>query len=326
MARPLSDRRLTVRMSSSSQTATPPETASVGNKLDQIGINLVLGGFPKCATTSLASWINESPLATVSNPKETYQLCPEFRPNRKDLDDSLADCFPARRTPWRVEASTLNVYSTSLRAALAARGDIKLILSIRDPRDAVVSWHNQTVQADAAVSDDLAPSWEAALEIDRTWNGTASDPIALRRNYARAFSFGYWIGRWVEAIGHERLLILSMEQLNSQPTTVRETLDRFLGSLSLPDAPPKLNRYASIRCESFYKQLRQSYFNRAFRQIERRFPAAGNLRRTVKERIFRKPKKKQTDDEIGEQLAAYFKEDQVVLRRILADNSAHWGS
>ncbi|WP_161604732.1 sulfotransferase domain-containing protein [Roseiconus nitratireducens] len=305
---------------------TAAQTIATRASLDSIGINLILGGFPKCATTSLASWINDSSHVTVSNPKETYCLCPEIQPERDGSPWSLRECFPLHRSKWMVEASTLNVYSRSLRDAVAADDETKVILSVRDPAEAVISWHNQMIQAGIATSIDFETCWEESLRLDQRWDSRADDPITFRRNYLRMFSFGYWVQHWIDAIGHQRVLILRTEQMRSDPSGVRAQLDRFLGPLALSELPPRLNQFASIRCESFYKQLRESRLNLAFRQFEMRFPAMGTIRRAVKEQVFRKPQKKTISSETGIQLGTHFVKDQVLMDSLWAENQRHWSS
>jgi len=287
-------------------------------------VNVILAGFPKCGTTSFAHWLNQSSSINVSNPKETFLLCREHRrENGIAAEGHLSRCFSDRPAKFRVEASTLNVYSKPLLNVLRSMDDVKVILSYRDPVDSVISWHNQVVQAEESIDPDLDKCWERS--VSHHLHGEAESTFRLMQDYAAVCSYGEWIQRWRDAIGDERLLIVHADELQSGDADLRSRLDRFFGlPLALADSAPVLNRYASIRFESFYKTFKYSGINKRLRQIERNLPLAQWIRSVAKEKLFRKGQNKQSAPTQKSALGQYFECDFRLATELATTNRAFW--
>ena len=299
----------------------------IQSMLRQSSPMLILAGFPKCATTSMAQWLDQSPAIAVTNPKETFLLCPEFnQPPAVEPGTTLADCFSGPPAPWRMEASTLNVYSENLLQQVAETADVKVILMFRDPVAAAFSWHNQVLQAEDAYDQEFAPCWQHALQMEHGADAVPNDPRrALKQNYANICRFGFHISRWLEALGHERVLIVDSEELKGDCTSLRSRLDTFLGcELKLPDRPMILNSYASIRFSGLYKRLKRSSLNQRLRDLERRFSLFGSMRRNIKERLFRRKSVKQADASLESELRRSFQDDVRVVQQHYRENRDQW--
>ena len=306
-----------------------PQANHAESMLRQSSPMLLLAGFPKCATTSMAQWLDQSPAIAVTNPKETFLLCPEFnQPPAVEPGTTLADCFSGPPVPWRMEASTLNVYSEYLLQQIAETDDVKVILMFRDPVAAVFSWHNQVLQADDAYDPEFAPSWQHALRMEQDADAVPNDPRrALKQNYANICRFGSHISRWLDALGHERVLVVDSEELKGDCASLRSRLDAFLGcELKLPDQPLVLNSYASIRFSGLYKRLKRSRLNQRLRDLERRFSLFGAMRRNLKERLFRRKSVKQTDGSLESELRRYFQQDVGLVQRRYQENRDQWST
>lgn len=298
----------------------------VRRNLDEARINLLLAGFPKCGTTSFAHWLDGSPVLSVSNPKETFLLCREHRREGTIAEEGdLAKCFANRNTPYRIEASTLNVYSDVLLNEVRSLPEMKVILSFRDPVESVLSWHNQVLQAGEAIADDFDTCWQRSVECDAMGNESIQPPLSLMQNYARVCKFGAWIQQWRDVLGDERLLIVDAKELRRGAADLRTRLDNFLGMpLALPEEMPVLNTYASIRFESFYRAIKNSFANRALRGIERNFPGLKAVRRTIREKLFRKKARKEFDESLMRSLEEYFSQDVELCRELYQDNQHYW--
>lgn len=298
----------------------------VGSRIDHARLNLILAGFPKCGTTSLANWLGSSPFLAVSNPKETYSLCPEFgRTSEVVADGNLAGCFFDETAGCRMEAATLNAYSQSLLVALRPRPAVKVILIFRDAVDAVLSWHNQMRQAGDAFDESFSLSWQHGLQIEAECPFESSDGLRRRQNYGRMFQFGHVLQQWVDALGDDRVLVASIQELNGDDGGLRRRLNSFLGKdFQLAERPPMLNRYASIRYQNLYSSLKHSSVNRILRSVERAVPLASAMRTAVKEKVFRKPAKKAADQELLDMLRDYYDVDRSRAEEIHRQNLLRW--
>ncbi|MEM6363903.1 MAG: sulfotransferase domain-containing protein [Planctomycetota bacterium] len=293
----------------------------VARQLDQARVGCVLAGFPKCGTTSLAHWINGCPEISVSNPKETFLLC---RENRRQGDiaaeGELANCFSDLDAPFRVEASTLNVYSQHLLNALATRDKIKVILIYRDPVAAAISWHNQVVQAQQAFDADLKLSWQHAVEAHKNGN-----TIPLMQNYVSVCQHGRWIQAWLDRLGHDRILVVSMDDLSDATSELFKRVNQFFDEqTSLTGLPPALNQYASIRFQALIRAFKKSALNHSLRMLERAFPVTRHVRNFSKEKIFRRRINKPLKTGLESALSAFFQNDHQLAKQLHQQNIKHW--
>ncbi|MCA9171486.1 MAG: sulfotransferase domain-containing protein, partial [Planctomycetales bacterium] len=224
------------------------------------GVNLIVLGFPKCGTTAFAEWLDGSALVAVSRPKETFRLCPEFSLNQSRTERvGLSTSFRSSDAPWRVEATTLNVYSAALRQALRAT-PTKVVILLRDPVESVLSWHNQMCQAGIAVSESFDEAWQHGLQL--------SEELAEGNEFLRAYevvcSYGRWVSRWLEAIGHDRTLLAYDHEVRSSHQLLGRRLEHFLAtSLGLPAEVPVRNQFSAIRFPRAYAMLRRPAFKSA---------------------------------------------------------------
>lgn len=288
------------------------------NQLHQSGVNLVLLGFPKCGTTAFAEWLDGSRQVAVSRPKETFQLCPEFAANLQRSEQvDLAASFTGSNSLFRVEATTLNVYSSLLREVLRDL-PTKVVMIVRDPVESVISWHNQMFQAGTAVSEEFDVAWEYAL----SHTTQATDGVEFLRSYETICSYGYWVERWIEAVGQERTLLLYDHEVRQNPDALQRRLEAFLGcTLQLPPAVPVRNQFSAVRFPRAYALLRRPAFKSILRSSARYLPIVDTVRRFVRERIMLRPATKKKDaSHTMEHLSERFADDQQQLTRHYAEN------
>lgn len=296
-------------------------TQHLRHQIEQSGVNLVMLGFPKCGTTAFAEWLDGSRLVAVSHPKETFQLCPEFAVNLERSEQvNLADTFHASDAPWRVEATTLNVYSRALRAALADQ-PTKVVILVRDPVESVISWHNQMFQAGTAVSQSFEEAWEYSLGMSQE----PTEGVEFLRAYDLVCSYGRWVSQWLETVGHNRLLLLYDHEVRRNPQSLQMRLEAFLGcQLQLPETVPVRNQFSSIRFPRAYAMLRRPLVKSVLRNSAKYLPMVDVVRRFVRERVMLRPAKKKSGASDYSQLVERFADDQRVLDMIYADNARRW--
>lgn len=298
------------------------KTCSTHDLLIENDLRLLLLGFPKCGTTAFAEWFSTSPHVDVSSPKETCLLCPEFAGNleRSGLRDSeLGDCFSKTPDMLRMEATTLNVYSSSLLAAAPQCPDLKCIILTRDPVEATLSWHNQVVNAGFPESEDFLESWNAGLSNEST------EGQGFLQRYQEVSRHGYWSQKWIEQLGHERCLLVKASTLKNDPEVVRKRVERFLAlDLELPAAPPVRNSYAAPRNRFIYDSIKGSKFLSMFRSAEQHLRFLATARRFVRDSILMKSAKKEIRSDIASTLQAAFADDQRLLAKLELENHSVW--
>lgn len=271
-------------------------------------IGVLLAGFPKCGTTSLAAWLDRCEALELSQPKESFLLCPEF--GRPPADERRLFVSGRRR----VEASTLNVYSAALRQAAAGLG-LRCILITRDPVAQLVSWHGQMQRAGLCGGRTLSDLLEQETSPPRS-------PDYLRY-YRGIGSQGYHAAHWLDALGHDRLLLLRLEEMRRAPEAVRQRLMHFLNLRDLPGPPPLANGYRSLRHPAAAQGLA------AARALERRLPswlarlARAPATRDAARSLFLAPADKPAPP-AG--MAAIFANDQRLLEEMHRANHARWGA
>ena len=298
----------------------PTSADEIAQKLVDARVNYLVLGFPKCGTTAFADWLDLSDRIEVSNPKETFQLCPEFSENSNRAASLTLETMFDTSAPIRVEATTLNVYSEQLRQAAKDITDVKVIILTREPLQSVVSWHNQMLQANLAFSDDFTSAWQHGLGLNDQM-GTG-----FLRQYHQICSFGSWIEKWVDAVGHQRLLLVENSELRSKETgELRSLLSRFFDTqVELPNLVPERNVYSSIRFPLLYRLLRSKNVKTFFRKLEQSFQAFGSIRRFVRDRIMLRRKKKDMPNLDGADLTAYFNSESETADHLFKQNRSFW--
>lgn len=294
------------------------------DQIERAGVNLVMLGFPKCGTTAFAEWLDGSRYVAVSHPKETFQLCPEFSVNLQRSEQvELADSYHSSDALWRVEATTLNVYSRSLRAALTDT-PTKVVLLVRDPVESVISWHNQMFQAGTAVSERFEDAWEYALGM----NQEPTEGVEFLRAYELVCSYGRWVSQWLSAVGHDRMLLLYDYEVRKNPHLLQQRIEAFLSCrLELPEAVPVRNQFSSIRFPRAYALLRRPIVKSVLRNSAKYLPIVDGFRRFVRERIMLRPAQKKTAaTSENTHLVERFADDQRILAAIYQQNTQRWPS
>lgn len=308
-------------MSTGDSTVDAPNSpGNLAQKLVEARVNCLVLGFPKCGTTAFADWLSLGTQIGVSNPKETFQLCPEFRENSHRTASFELNAMFDREAAIRVEATTLNVYSDQLRHAVKNLPQVKVILLIRDSAQSVVSWHNQMIQADLAHSTDFSESWHHGIQLSRRTG------IEFLQQYHQVCSFGIWVEKWVEAVGHGRLLLIANSELRNNDTEeLRALLSRFFETqVDLPNQVPERNVYSSIRFPVLFRILRSNKVKTFFRRFENRFTSFGSVRRFFRDRVMLKRTKKKLPDSHGVALDEYFRPDGETVEKLLNLNRDYW--
>jgi hypothetical protein len=117
--------------------------------------DLFIVGAPKCGTTALSVYLSGHPDIKISDPKEPYFFCRDFktlasRPqyNWQNIDHYHEICFGSERYGYKVtgDATVWNLYSkVAGKNIFDYNPDAKFIVMLRNPVDMVYSLHSMYV-------------------------------------------------------------------------------------------------------------------------------------------------------------------------------------
>jgi hypothetical protein len=232
--------------------------------------NLVIGGAPKCGTSSFFNWLADHPDVCGSDVKETFYLMDpghsHIRPHSNYHDHGLAgyaahfqQCGAGKVV---VEGTTHYLYQQTARDVLAELSPVPTIVFVlREPARRVYSSYqfhrNNTANIDKSVS--------FAQHVDILMRG---DQAALSRNYApksiytlqhdiRYSQYIDYLPAWISSLGRERVHVYLMEHMVRRP---RDFMWGFCAQVGIdPDfyatyAFDKKNETVQIKNQSLHRQ------------------------------------------------------------------------
>lgn len=190
--------------------------------------NLVIGGAPKCGTSSVFRWVADHPDTLPSSPKETFFLLDEEHPllNTKcnvhsdglesygsffEGDDSSATCV--------FEATTHYLYSDTAREVLSELNPIpKIVFILRNPADRIYSSFRYTKNNLARIEDDISfrqyieiLEGDVDREIEEIVHSQASAYVAKRElQYSRYVDY---LTGWLDTFGSENVELFLFENM-----------------------------------------------------------------------------------------------------------------
>lgn len=271
-------------------------------KIARKQINCFLLGFPKCGTTSLMTWLATSPDVCISLPKETYAFCPESgRP-------PLSFTFNSTKSKVFIEGTTLNIYSQTLLTALTLK-PCKCIIAIRHPADQVTSWVNEI-----SIRQRKTPN------LNFTSPARGSEAIDIN-DTLKIGSLGTITQRWVAALGHENILIISIGEMESDQVTLSKRIEHFLSIRPPKGGIPQHNKFREERWPLVTGRLRRLAAKNLVNYAASLSPKAEIVRRFIRERIVYKTLPKPLPSrEIIEQLSG----EERLLHKLYLDNKTAW--
>jgi hypothetical protein len=212
-----------------------------------------LVGAPKSATSSLHKLLIRHPDVFMCNPKEPHFFCTDLpglaeMPDRDAYDALFASAPPEAK--WGDASAHYLLSSTAAREIHAANPEARIILSIRNPVDAAVSYYHQL--RDGFREDQ--PSFEAAWRLQdaraRGEHLPSYCPEPRQLQYRELYSYHDQIARYFDVFGREAVKVLRIEEIKTEPDRViAETLE-FLG---LPpfEAPVEIPRTNTRRVQKY---------------------------------------------------------------------------
>lgn len=259
--------------------------------------NLIIPGAQKSGTTTLYRWLADHPACCMSQPKEPMI----FSRYRRIDDDLYKGMFGAPqirddRVLYRGDSSTTYLSLPHVAARLHATlgSNIRIICILRNPVERTCSayWHmvkrfderRSLTDVCALQTDDL----DDAIEFEeRQLDSAANRSEILRDRYAatlgdKNWSFRYLrnshyvadLQRYADLFGRQRMLVLTLEDLASDPHSTYTQILQFL------NLPPHRLPHSLLQPANVTRVPRQSVFVRRTANVLQQVPWAGRQLRS----------------------------------------------
>lgn len=284
--------------------------------------NFFIIGAPKCGTTSLAAWLAQHPAVFMSEPKELDFFNTDVRQAYRDSLQRYESFFhDANETHVAVgEASTGYLRSrVAIRSIIEYSPSARFIVCVRNPVEMAVSWHGQAV----------FEAWETEKDFETAWKlqDMRRDGRRIPRRcyepsnlfYGEVCKLGEQIERLLQQLSRDKLLVLTVDELRSNPGAV---YDRILRFLNLPNDNrtefPTLNVARTVPTWLSVVTRRVSDLKRKF-GVQVGFGVVNGLNRRLARR-----QKTSISDAMRKELVEYFRDDVRRLERLLDQDFSHW--
>ena len=291
--------------------------------------NFFIIGAPKCGTTSLGAWLSEHPEIYMSPVKEPHFYNTDMKyvhvkswKEYERLFNSVTDKHIAVG-----EASVWYLFSQVAVPRIERElSDVKYIVMIRNPVDMAYSLHEQLVVAGNEHIKDFMKAWHLSEERARgrfigRW---CRDPKIL--DYKSACLLGKQVGRLYENVPKERVLILLLDEIKTNP---RKEYLKVLNFLSVPDDGRIEFPVFNAAKERKYLWLRYMVMaaGRASGAMKKFFGLSGRgtgLLISIDKRNIRYRPRPPMPVEIREELVEYFREDLRLLSTLIDKDLSKW--
>jgi len=244
--------------------------------------NVIIGGAPKCATTSLFAWLSDHPEVNASKYKETFYLLdkdcwkfnPEFNYFKNGLDGYRKFFNPAKHSEKiSLEGTTLYIYQDIAIEVVKEIG-AKMIFVLRNPTERAYS--NFKYFFNNRAEDKNISKMSFAEFADGLFTGTSFNNQQIDETLVNGVYINY-LEKWASAIGQENIKIVLLEDIMKDSTAVVKNICKWL------DIDPAFyNRYnfvsenQSVKIKSYFfhnitrwiaKILTDSKFKRKLRKL-----------------------------------------------------------
>lgn len=198
----------------------------------------VVGGAPRCGTTSLSKFLAAHPEVCFSSVKETHFLllndlidADETTLRRAIAENYLPRYFSACAADARLwaEGSVSFIYAPEAAKQLRRLWpDTRFVIALRDPMEMLPSLHERNLYQGDETVEAFIEAWRLTPKRARgeAIPRSCLDPRMLR--YDEAARFGAHLEGLFDAVGRERCHVILHEDILARPATVISDLYRFL--------------------------------------------------------------------------------------------------
>jgi hypothetical protein len=196
-------------------------------------LNFLIVGAPKCGTTALHAFLGRHPEIFLPAHKEPHFFGSDldFRDQPRPNAETYAALFAGAAPDQRIgEASVFYLYSRCAAQEIQEHNpSIQIIIALRNPVDAMYSFHSQRLYNG---TEDVA-DFEQALELEEERKRGRRLPrnVGLRQGlfYRELMDFPPQVERYYETFGRDRVRVVLHDDLAADPAYVYRDLCGFIG-------------------------------------------------------------------------------------------------
>lgn len=195
--------------------------------------NLFLVGAPKAGTSALYNHLAQHPAISGCRIKEPNFFASDLDlPGPRSEQEYLSLFSPTNATRYLLDASVVYLYSEKAAAAIAAyASDARILMVLRNPVEAMHSWHNHMV----FVANEPIFDFREALraEPDRKMGARlpsfgASNTCPDLLFYHELFRYSAQVERYFASFDRRRIRVLTYDDFKATPAKVYADIVEFL--------------------------------------------------------------------------------------------------
>lgn len=275
--------------------------------------NLLLVGFQKCGSSYLFDLLTQHPQIIGTIPKETFFLTDEgyenynFLKNASNKDAPWTSFFPKNKqnVSYYLEASVCNFYQQKALEYAKYNSETKILFILRNPIDRFISNYKY-------YSGNI-PKLKKNISIEEYYDKVSRGEYS-KDSLKYAIEHGKYhkyIKKWEEAIGRDKLLIISFKNIITKPNIELKKIYDFL-DLEYPTSMKlkmnKVNVSREVRFRSLHIAL-QAIFGK-------KFPFKKNIKK-IYYQLFTSKKELIVSEKLKAKLNEEYKEELEQYRNLL---------
>jgi len=194
--------------------------------------NFFIIGAPKCGTTAMASYLDEHPEISISDPKEPHYLNVDLKYRPVDSLAGYERCFQhvTNDSIFIGDASVSYIYSSNaIDNIFNICAEPKLIVMIRNPIELSQSYHSEQVWSGAESEKDFQRAWslQAERKKGKSIPRLCKDPFWLQ--YKEISLMGKYIKNLLSKVDRSQVHIVVLDDMKINPLIEYEKILTFLG-------------------------------------------------------------------------------------------------
>lgn len=253
--------------------------------------NVIIGGAPRCGTTSLFTWLADHPAVSCAKVKEPFYLMdrghPQFRAHANYHDHGLEgykqyfDHSPGRKNPQVfLEATSQYLYQeTALDVLAAFNPRPSVVFILRKPSERTYSAYqyarNNLSTIPAVLSFAEFVRIARGLPVDDPMEAALSGIVEVIRKEIVYGRYVEYVAKWIERLGRDHVSVLIFERLKKNPLPILSTLSARIG------IDPGFYETYNFERRNESTGIRSPFVHRGVKRVSGVFPT-GQLRQMSK--------------------------------------------
>ncbi len=288
--------------------------------------NLFVIGAPKCGTTSLCHYLESHNEICFSEPKEAKYFHTDFNKehrlyfNEKEYLKIFKTITP--KTKIIAEGTVWYLYSkNAIQNILDYNKNAKFIVMVRNPIDLAYSLHSQLLYGGDENIESFYDAWKLQKKRFKGKNIPPFCRDSKSLQYGEIAKLGRQVERLFSLVNKENIHIITFEDFKDHTKTVYNDVLNFLNVEEDNRSNfPKINENKKISNMVLAQLI---YF---FAFIKRSLGISRSFRiwHLLQPLIAKKNKREKLDKKFRDELKAFFKDDIIILSKLISKDLRHW--